>query len=72
MSWGKSFKVLSVTGILLIVIVGCTREVPVEVIKEVAVEKTITVEKEVIKDKEPGKLVVYSGRSKSLVGPIIN
>ena len=72
MSWGKSFKVLSVTGILLIVIVGCTREVPVEVIKEVTVEKTTTVKKEAIKDKEPGKLVVYSGRSKSLIDPIIN
>ena len=71
MSWGKLFKVFRLSGILLIVVVGCTREVQVEVIKEVPVEKTITVEKEVIKDKDPGKLVVYSGRSKSLVDPII-
>ncbi len=53
-------------------------EVEKEVIKEVEVPsepKVIIEEKEVIKEVEvpsdPGKLVVYSGRKESLVGPII-
>ena len=57
------------------------KEVPVEkqivvekeVIKEIPVEKVIEVERivEVVRDRDPGSLVVYSGRSESLVGPII-
>ena len=57
------------------------REVPVEkqvivekeVIREVPVEKLVEVEKivEVVREREPGTLVVYSGRSESLVAPII-
>ena len=57
------------------------KEVPVEkqvvvekeVIREIPVEKVIEVEKivEVVRDRDPGTLVVYSGRSESLVGPII-
>lgn len=57
------------------------KEVPVEkqvvvekeVIREVPVERVIEVEKvvEVVRDQDPGSLVVYSGRSESLVGPII-
>ena len=57
------------------------REVPVEklvvvekeVIREVPVERVVEVEKiiEVVRDRDPGSLVIYSGRSESLVGPII-
>ena len=57
------------------------REVPVEklvvvekeVIREVPVERVVEVEKiiEVMRDRDPGSLVIYSGRSESLVGPII-
>ena len=57
------------------------KEVPVErqvvvekeVIREVPVERVVEVEKivEVVRDRDPGSLVVYSGRSESLVGPII-
>ena len=44
-----------------------------EVVKEVPVEKVVEVEKiiEVVRDRDPGSLVIYSGRSESLVGPII-
>ena len=57
------------------------REVPVEkqvvvekeVIREVPVERVVEVEKiiEVVRNRDPGSLVIYSGRSESLVGPII-
>ena len=57
------------------------KEVPVErvvekevvKVQEVPVEKVVEVEKivEVVRDRDPGTLVVYSGRSESLVGPII-
>lgn len=40
-----------------------------EVVKEVPVEKVVEVE--VFRDSDPGSLIVYSGRSESLVGPII-
>lgn len=62
-------------------VVEVVREVPVErqvvvekeVIKEVPVEKLVEVEKivEVVRDRDPGTLVIYSGRSESLVAPII-
>ena len=48
-----------------------------EIVKEVPVEKLITIEKEIITEriveveKEEKELVIYSGRSESLVGPII-
>ena len=44
-----------------------------EVVKEVPVEKVVEVEKivEVVRDRDPGSLVIYSGRSESLVEPII-
>ncbi len=55
------------------------KEVPVErqiivekeVIREVPVERVVEVEKIVEVERDPGTLVVYSGRSESLVGPII-
>ena len=51
------------------------KEVPVEVIKKVEVIKEVEVEKvvkEVLEVEKPaGKLVIYSGRKESLVGPII-
>ena len=59
------------------------KEVPVEKqvvvekevvrVEEVPVEKIVEVEKvvEVVREGDPGSLVVYSGRSESLVGPII-
>ena len=59
------------------------REVPVERVvgvekeivrvQEVPVERVFEVEKivELVRDRDPGTLVVYSGRSESLVGPII-
>ncbi len=57
------------------------KEVPVEnvvtvekeVVKEVPVERVVEVEvvKEVAVPSDPGSLVIYSGRSESLVGPII-
>ena len=62
-------------------VVEVVKEVPVEkqvvvekeVIREVPVERVVEVEKivEVVRDRDPGTLVVYSGRSESLVGPII-
>ena len=44
-----------------------------EVVREVPVERVVVVEKiiEVVRDRDPGSLVIYSGRSESLVGPII-
>ncbi len=54
-----------------------------EVVKEVPVEKQVVVEKEIIRevpvervvevvrDRDPGSLIIYSGRSESLVAPII-
>ena len=44
-----------------------------EVVKEVPVERVVEVEKivEVVRDRDPGSLVIYSGRSESLVEPII-
>lgn len=51
------------------------REIPVEKIveKEVVKVEQVPVEKvvEVQVDRDPGELVIYSGRSESLVGPII-
>ena len=53
------------------------RLVPVEtvreVVREVPVEKIVEVEKiiEVVRDRDPGSLVIYSGRSETLVSPII-
>ena len=57
------------------------KEVPVERvvekevvrIQEVPVERVVEVEKivEVVRDRDPGSLVIYSGRSESLVEPII-
>jgi iron(III) transport system substrate-binding protein len=62
------------------VIKEVVKEVPVEklvtkeVVKEVPVEKLVTKEvvKEVLVEKPPGSLTIYSGRSKELVGPIID
>ena len=53
------------------------KAVPVETVREVVrgvpVEKVVEVEKivEVVRDRDPGSLVIYSGRSESLVEPII-
>ena len=62
-------------------VVEVVKEVPVERIvekevvrvQEVPVERVVEVEKivEIVRDRDPGTLVVYSGRSESLVGPII-
>ena len=50
-------------------------EVEKEIVKvqEVPVERVVEVEKivEMVRDRDPGTLVVYSGRSETLVGPII-
>ena len=49
--------------------VEVVKEVPVEVVREVAVVEERVKEVEV--EKTPKPLVIYSGRSESLVGPII-
>ena len=58
----------------MVAVLACTREVIKEVPVEVEVEREVIVEKEVVREisVEAGSLVVYSGRSDSLVGPIIN
>ena len=60
------FRLALVAG--LIAVVACSTE-PEEVIVEKEVIKEVEVVKEVAKD--PGNLVIYSGRKESLVGPII-
>ncbi len=60
------FRLALVAG--LIAVVACSAE-PEEVIVEKEVIKEVEVVKEVAKD--PGNLVIYSGRKESLVGPII-
>ncbi len=65
--------------ILVAMLSGCGRTAPTvvekEVIKEVPVERVVEKEvvKEVVKEvpKQPGSLTIYSGRSESLVSPII-
>ena len=64
------------TSITLLFIVGLVFSIACSSEPEVIVEeKIVEVEKEVIKEVEvassPGKLVIYSGRKESLVGPII-
>ena len=64
------------TSITLLVALGLIFSVACSSEAEVIVEeKIVEVEKEVIKEVEvassPGKLVIYSGRKESLVGPII-
>ncbi len=70
---------------LSLILTGCTREVikevpvevvvekevPVEVVVEKEVPVEVVVEKEVAQSVNPGKLVVYSGRSESLVDDVI-
>ena len=65
---------LAVGLLSMAALLACTREVIKEVPVEVEVEKEVIVEKEVVREisVEAGSLVVYSGRSDSLVGPIIN
>ena len=62
----KNLYVIGFVLILVMSVLACTKEVEVEVIKEVEVEKIVT------KEADPGQLVVYSGRKESLVGPIID
>ena len=66
---GASLWWLAIALALAVLLVGCTREV----VKEVPVEKIV--EKEVVKIVEvsqpAGELTIYSGRSESLVDPII-
>ena len=62
----KNMYVIGFVLILVMSVLACTKEVEVEVIKEVEVEKIVT------KEADPGQLVVYSGRKESLVGPIID
>lgn len=58
---------VSVSLFLITVVLACTSNepTPTPVIKEVEVEKIVEVEK------DPGTLTIYSGRSESLVAPII-
>ena len=51
--------------------VEVVKEVPVEVVKEVEVIKEIEVERIVKKIRDSGSLIIYSGRSEKLVGPLI-
>ena len=62
---------LAVGLLSMAALLACTREVIKEVPVEVEVEKEVIVEKEVVREisVEAGSLVVYSGRSDSLVGP---
>ena len=52
-------------------VVTVTKEIEVikEIPKTVTVEKVVEVEKEVVKD--PGELVIYSGRSEILIGSLV-
>ena len=51
----KNVYVIGFILVLVISVLACTKEVEVEVIKEVEVEKIVT------KETDPGELVVYSG-----------
>ena len=64
---------MMVVVLMSIALAACAREkeVFVEVVKEVEVVREVPVEKVVEVPRSPGPLVVYSGRSESLVGPII-
>ena len=50
------------------------KEIPVEVVIEKEIVKTIEVPvvETIVKDLDPGELVLYSGRSESLVGNIVD
>ena len=67
----EQVEVIKEVPIEVIKEVEVIQEVPVEVVKEVEVLKEIEVERVVEKIKGTGGLVVYSGRSEKLVGPII-
>ena len=62
---------------LPVVFTACTtevvKEIPVEVVVEKEIVKTIEVPvlETIVKDLDPGELVLYSGRSESLVGNIV-
>ena len=62
---------------LLAVFTACTtevvKEIPVEVVVEKEIVKTIEVPvvETIVKDLDPGELILYSGRSESLVGNIV-
>ena len=64
----------ALTAMLAIAVMGCAGNpaappvVPVEVTREVEVTRLVT---ETAPGQDPGKLVIYSGRSESLVDPII-
>ena len=64
----------ALTAMLAIAVMACAGNpaappvVPVEVTREVEVTRLVT---ETAPGQDPGKLVIYSGRSESLVGPII-
>ena len=59
----KYFVAVSVMGGALLALVACATPTPETIIKEVVVEKEVS--------KDPGKLVIYVGRSETLVGPIV-
>ena len=63
----KRYLHLFVFALSIFAIIGCSSDPEI-------VERIVEVEKEKIVEVEndPGKLVIYSGRKESLVGPIIN
>ena len=77
-SVAKCFGILAFTVLMLVI--GCSsdlesqveiiKEVPVEVVREVEVIKEVEIEK-IVEKRNSGNLIIYSGRSEKLVGPII-
>ena len=73
-----AMAIFALTAIFAACTTEVVKEVPVEVVVEKEVVKTVevpgqTITKEVIVEREadPGKLVIYSGRKESLIGSII-
>jgi len=77
-SVAKCFGILAFTVLMLVI--GCSsdlesqveiiKEVPVDVVRVVEVIKEVEIEK-IVERRNRGNLIIYSGRSEKLVGPII-